>query len=225
MNNQLAPKAIAGFTLVELAMVLLIVAFLVGGLMMPLTAQIDSRNMSDTRRALSEIREALLGFATIHRRLPCPADKAITDPSDPKYGQEECTKTTEEGWLPWKTLGLSEIDPWGQRRSAASDAFVGFWHYRVDTAFADQTSPVSMDTSPTQLSLVDNAGNSLNTASQRPIVIVFSTGPNQRADGENGGTVDAIYQAGERTPNFDDATIWISRPILVSRLIAAGRLP
>jgi prepilin-type N-terminal cleavage/methylation domain-containing protein len=67
----------SGFTLVELAMVLFIVSLLIGGLLMPLSAQNEVRGRQETDRALATIREALIGFAAINGRLPCPADRTI----------------------------------------------------------------------------------------------------------------------------------------------------
>lgn len=55
-----------GFTLIELAIVLVIVTILVGGLAMPLSAQIQARRIAETRNTLAEAREALLGYAMTH---------------------------------------------------------------------------------------------------------------------------------------------------------------
>jgi len=52
-----------GFSLVELAIVLIIVALLLSSLLSPLSAQIDQRNYNETQQQISEIREALIGFA------------------------------------------------------------------------------------------------------------------------------------------------------------------
>jgi len=35
----------------------------------------------------------------------------------------------------------------------------------------------------------------------------------------------AVYQADVPSTAFDDILIWISRPILFNRMVAAGRLP
>lgn len=66
-----------GFTLAELAVVLAIVGLLLGGLLMPLTAQYDLRRRQETEKSLADIREALIGFAAINGRLPCPAPPGI----------------------------------------------------------------------------------------------------------------------------------------------------
>lgn len=52
-----------GFTLIELAIVLVIVTLLVGGLAMPLSAQIQARRIAETRTEMNATRDALLGFA------------------------------------------------------------------------------------------------------------------------------------------------------------------
>src|SRR5674476_71590 len=62
-----------GFTLIEMAMVLMIVGLLLGGMLVPLSAQMDQRNVSDTQKALSDIKEALIGYAIANGRFPCPA--------------------------------------------------------------------------------------------------------------------------------------------------------
>ena len=66
-----------GFSLVELAMVLFIVSLLIGGLMMPLSAQHEIHGRQETDKALTNIREALIGFAIVNGRLPCPAPATL----------------------------------------------------------------------------------------------------------------------------------------------------
>lgn len=55
-----------GFTLIEMAIVLVIVTILIGGLAMPLSAQIQARRIAETNRTLEEAREALIGYAMNH---------------------------------------------------------------------------------------------------------------------------------------------------------------
>jgi len=233
INYSRCPKRVrfqCGFTLTELAIVLIIVAFLISGMLMPLSAQKDLQDTSETQKQLAEIKEALLGFAVMNKRLPCP--DTDSDPAASGYGLEEpsCTSTvTEEGYLPWRTLGVSTMDAWGTRRTAASSPRLGDWRYRVDRNFANSTSLISLTTGFSTDSLViqDHGGINLTSTTERPIAIVFSTGRNHAPDGQNNsyeGT-SGIYEAGERTTNFDDVIIWISRPVLFNRLISAGRLP
>jgi len=56
-----------GFTLIEMAIVLVIITILIGGLAMPLSAQIQARRIAETKRTLEEAREAIIGYAMSHK--------------------------------------------------------------------------------------------------------------------------------------------------------------
>jgi len=216
-----------GFTLVEMAIVLTIVGVLLAGLLPTLSSQIEQQHRYDTRKALADIQQSLMGFAIINGRLPCPT--IITDPANAGYGLEAASCSgapAAEGYLPWKTLSVTEIDAWGSKRSNTADPWRGYWRYRVDRNFA---SAISMSTtfSADALTIKDNAGNSLTSSSERPIAIVFSTGPDLTANGQNASFEAAagIYQSDVPGASFDDILIWIARPQLFNRLVAAGKLP
>ena len=216
-----------GFTLVELAIVLVIVALLIGGMLIPLSAQKDIQNINETQKRLAEIKEALLGFAVVNRRLPCPDTDA--DPTAAGYGIEEASclaGLAAEGYLPWKTLGVSQTDAWGTNRVNSTDPRNGDWRYRADRNFA-QTILLATSFSADGLAVQDNSGNNLTSASERPVAIVFSAGPNLVADLGNSSyePTGGGYQAGDRSPTFDDMVIWVGRPILFNRMISAGVLP
>lgn len=129
-----------GFTLVELAVVMAIVALLLGGLMYTLAAQTEQRNFEETRRRLEQARELLLGFAIINGRLPCPARSAATAAPVTVAGDEVLTAATgcigdgvtdyygganggvTLGLLPARSIGFQQIDAagfavdaWGNR--------------------------------------------------------------------------------------------------------------
>ncbi len=119
----------SGFTLVEMAMVLMIVGLLLGGLLVPLSAQMDQRNSSDTQKAMSDINEAIIGYALSNGRLPCPANPSDVTGVTSTAGISRTTCTTaasSTGVLPWATLGVNETDAWGNR-----------YTYSVTPVFAD----------------------------------------------------------------------------------------
>lgn len=115
-----------GFTLIEMAVVLVVVMLLLGGLLVPLATQVEQRRIAETQKSLEEIKEALIGYAASHvdsnghPYLPCP-DAATGSPlavindgqedRDPSTGN--CVFTT--GNLPWVTLGTGATDAWGNR--------------------------------------------------------------------------------------------------------------
>jgi len=212
----------AGFTLAEMAIVLVIVGLLLGGLLIPLSAQQENQFRSETDKSLAEIREALIGYAIINGKLPCPMPTTITDPAAAGYGEAAATcNPGTEGYLPWKTLGVTETDTWGEPRSSSTQAFTGYWHYRVDDAFV---ATIAVNTSQSDgLSIDDHNGNSLTATTERPVAIVYSTGANRTADGQN-ASANTTFEAGEITSTFDDRVIWIGRPMLINRMVAAGTL-
>jgi prepilin-type N-terminal cleavage/methylation domain-containing protein len=55
-----------GFTLIEMAIVLVIITILIGGLAMPLSAQIQARRIAETRADMQAIHDALIGYAMSH---------------------------------------------------------------------------------------------------------------------------------------------------------------
>lgn len=107
-----------GFTLVELAIVLVIVTLLSTGLMVSLLAQQEGVAAAETQRRLADARDALLGFVAAHGRLPCPAAPASTGVEAPAGG-DKCDNPWD-GFLPAVTLGLAPtnengyaLDGWG----------------------------------------------------------------------------------------------------------------
>ncbi|MEW5861996.1 MAG: type II secretion system protein [Pseudomonadota bacterium] len=136
-----------GFTLTELAVVLAIVALLLGSLMYTLAAQTDQRNFEETRRRLEQARELLLGFAIVNGRLPCPARSAATatpatvpgdEVRDPATGACVGDAVTDyyggtsagatRGLLPARTIGYPVVD--------ASGLAVDAWGNRIRYAVA-----------------------------------------------------------------------------------------
>lgn len=228
MNVRPALKA-AGFTLTELAMVLLIVALLLGGLTVPLGAQDDMRRNAETQKRLADINEALLGYAAINKHLPCPMATTTSNPADARYGFEDSSQCGNEGILPWKTLGVAETDAWGGPRTGTADPFTAYWRYRVDVKFSTVGNGIQLAPSPTATSdalVVSERKNRLNNVGD-VVAVVYSCGPNRLADGDNGDASATSFETG--TPfgapyYFDDRLIWISRPALFGRLAANGTL-
>jgi prepilin-type N-terminal cleavage/methylation domain-containing protein len=107
----------AGFSLLELAIVLLIVGLLLGGLIMPLSARMDQQKVDTTRHQLEQIRQALVGYSLARDALPCPATPASNGLAAAAGGG--CAR--QHGFVPAVTLGLTGarnedqllLDAWG----------------------------------------------------------------------------------------------------------------
>lgn len=85
----------AGFTLLEMTIVLIVVGLVIG-MVAPLIGQItDSTREKSTSVRLDGIEEAIVAFVRSEGRVPCPAD-----PSDTPLGEERnsCSSTgTDDG--------------------------------------------------------------------------------------------------------------------------------
>jgi prepilin-type N-terminal cleavage/methylation domain-containing protein len=138
-----------GFTLVELAMVLFIVGLLLGGLLAPLSNRLEQENRSVTAGRMEEIKEALLGYAVINGRLPCPdcpdgnvgtcsavaaanRNDGISDWTG-TVGTRTCN--SQIGNLPWVDLQVPEYDTWNRH-----------YTYRATAEFTRESNTASCDT-------------------------------------------------------------------------------
>jgi len=230
-----------GFSLIELAIVLVIVTLLVGGLAMPLAAQIESRRIAETRKAMETIHDALIGYAMSHtgissgitrHYLPCP-DTDNDGVEEPRTS-EACP--ADRGGLPWITLGVKGDDAWGNR-----------YTYAVNANFSNSGGFTSIPATPASLNIYPSA--SCTTPAFMPSVpaIWVSHGPQGRgALNMNGGAplAPASVAPDERqnlnvasgslpcantnfvshtpTADFDDLVLWLSSNALFSRVCPSG---
>lgn len=240
----------AGFSLVELTIVLVIVALLAGGLMFGMTGQREQLQNKEAHQQLDFIRDALLGFAMSNGRLPCPADPTLVAGAGDEAAQQcivgrghvapyaciasdfQCAR--EYGALPWRALGLPESDVWGNR-----------FTYFVGYEFSDQLikgeidagrrTRFTLDTNG-RANIQDGLGN--NIVSAIPAVIVshgnrsagayLTTGtqlPGAAGDEAENANTTLTFISRTHNENFDDLVTWIIPTVLKSRMVAVGKLP
>ena len=141
-----APRPQTGFTLAELAIVVVIVSLLLGGMMAMVSAQREQRKWSETTSQLEAARDAILGYAIANGRLPCPANSASSG-AEVRQASGVCGAAGNDydyyggvvagvtyGLLPAVTLGYQPVDDQGY----AVDA----WGNRLRYALAKVTTPV-----------------------------------------------------------------------------------
>jgi prepilin-type N-terminal cleavage/methylation domain-containing protein len=101
-------RAQAAFTIVELAVVMAIIGLLLTGAMMTLSAQAEQRAFDETRRRLNAAVDAVISYAVVNGRLPCPAVAAASGDESP-VGGGVCTNAYS-GFLPARTIGFQPTD-------------------------------------------------------------------------------------------------------------------
>ncbi len=231
------PTRQAGFTLVEIAIVLLIVGLMIGGLIAPLSSQLEQRRVSETQQTMEQAREALIGYAVRNGYLPCPAISA-QDGREDRSGNL-CNK--RYGYLPWTTLGMGRLDGWGRViQYSVTPAFTNnavFFAIHTARDITIATRDANGDT--VQASEINDIpavlisfGRNGYGATSDQNTLLADTGVNnvdEKTNLQSGGTTfvtrvpatDAAAPGGE----FDDMVLWISPNILVNRMVAAQRLP
>jgi type II secretory pathway pseudopilin PulG len=217
----------SGFTLVELAVVMFVVALLVGGLLMPLSAQNELRQREDTHKLIADARDALMGYAASTGRVPCPALTALAGES-PAGGH--CAQ--QSGFLPALTLGVPAVDPWG--RSLRYAVATSYTATNTDTSVV--TTYTDAPTTAKQIALLPSGSEKIAVASD---LRTCSTGGDNRyvifgiastcaapAVSINDATIVAIWSDGkDDTTTADDILIFPALPALAGIMIKAGAAP
>ncbi len=122
------PTTSAGFTLVEIAVVIVVLGFLLAMIAGIATALIGQQRREVTRQRMAGVETALALFVSQNKRLPCPADGRIAGNAsgagtEARSGGGICqiggtANMQTHGVLPWQSLGLTEpdvTDGWGNR--------------------------------------------------------------------------------------------------------------
>jgi len=224
----------AGFTLVELAVVLLILALLAGPLTAGLSARIARQAEQRTDEALGEARDSLLGHLVRHNRLPCPA-KGPTDGAE-AYDGSTCAQYN--GLLPWATLGIRGEDGWARRL-----------RYVVTPAYTKPLTGIEDGKLEVFTRNLDGAELSLTTTTGQSPAVILSHGANglgaTHADGSpQPPPIAGSDEARNATANstrfysrtlsenpgapggaFDDRVTWLSPNLVAYHLSSAGKLP
>lgn len=227
-----------GFSLIEMAMVLLILSILLSGITLSLSQSVTNARRTETKNQLEMVQEALYGYAQDKGFLPCPADET---------GIEDCLLT--HGFVPNGLLSLPGrlnggllLDPWQNplRYSVIADFKFGGDITNVFKAPLPTMFTVC-DDSTTPITDISCAANALTNSSP---IIIFSIGENwnsynspaEQANSGNGVTLLGTYNihpngdnnfvsTGYSEDNFDDLILWLSPYTLYSRMIKAGQLP
>jgi prepilin-type N-terminal cleavage/methylation domain-containing protein len=226
----------SGFSLVELAIVLIIVALLTGGLLLGVSAQRNASEYAEAQRQLDSVREALLGYAMANGRLPCPAQANLpsTDANAGVARTPPCDNALQHGVLPWATLGVPQNDPWGRRLTYyASSAFTG-------SVAAGTLASFALTTTGSYANIKANGASTANIASDLPAVVVSHGSRGAGAWQSDGAQVavagaavdeaenadaDLTFIARTPDPSFDDLVTWVAASTLKAKMVAAGRLP
>lgn len=210
-----------GFSLVELAIVVLIVSILLTMGLAAFSVQVDTAALSATQKRQEAIKDALIAYLRKNRRLPCPETTGLAGGGTSPTGRENRTNglppdpsslcTSYVGTLPWLDLGLP--------KDAALDGYGNFHTYFVSSAddvlYPDWTLTANPGTttgfgtgSPGRFAITHNGQTTGVDASLYPLpalaaVVLVS-------HGKNG--FGAITEKGTRNVDSADASELANQP-------------
>jgi type II secretory pathway pseudopilin PulG len=213
----------------------------------------ERAQVAATTLALTQARDALIGFALVNGRLPRPAISGSNGVENPVACASDLVCT---GTLPWVTLGVGKLDSWGKALG-----------YSVTKAFSDPG--LALSTVPTRTVKTRNAtgvlvfvkGSSapcaVAAAAATDVVtdcasaVLFSYGKTNfgitdmgvvlsNVSGPPATNLDEVTNSTPTTLNFvqraasenmaaaggefDDIVIWLSANVLFDRMKKAGKL-
>lgn len=222
-----------GFSLIEIALVLVIVGLALGGIMSAIGPQLENKKISDTQKTLEETKEALIGYAIINKRLPGPATIASNGLAVACANEVACT-----GLIPWATLGVPKLDAWAKViRYSVTPAYVNADIPSSPPAatktIRTRTGGVLVDEPPTVPVVVFSQGNANFGTTDSGGTIVNGAAPNNLDEisnntGGTGGAAGTIFI--RRAPSgaavaggeFDDLVVTLTNTILIARMAKAG---
>jgi prepilin-type N-terminal cleavage/methylation domain-containing protein len=241
MKNNINEK---GFTLVEIAVVLVIVSLLIGSFIGSFAERIETTHIDNAKKELIEIKQVLMAYAYTKSPLflPCPDITVPPDGEGDDIGGV-CSAGTAVGTLPWRDLGMAQADVWGNRYS-----------YWVNTEYANNTIGFNMNTGDANSASINTRiNNNVVTIVPNAVAVVFSRGKNGLGgisiEGVNRDVIPAFgnghddelenadanstfmsrFYTDEGVASaggaFDDILVWINSYELKAKMVQAGVLP
>jgi len=171
----------AGFTLVEVCLVVLVGGILLAMFSDSLMQMLTDSKVKTTQTRIKEINSALRQYANYNNKLPCAANRDLA-PTDPNYGVAGTTAQCKAAWagtistggvrigmVPTRTLNLPDeygYDGWGSRLTyAVTEALTDTATYNVQSG---------------AISIVDENGNSVIQPAGKGNFLVLSAGPDRK---------------------------------------------
>ncbi len=219
----------SGFTLIELAIVLVIIGVLIGSFIGTLGSRIDTTRRAEAQADLEIIKTALLGYAMSSGGpfLPCPCttdcDLDTANPAGLENREADGTCTAGAGagylgYLAWGTLGLKPSDSWNT-----------LYRYWVDPAFSDDGTGAGSvfdlaDAGSGQIRTRSPDGTTTPLVANNVVAVIFTHGKNAYGGLSVDGVARPVIPAAniDETENNDTNSMFISRNPSAAGTTTAG---
>ena len=234
-----------GFSLVELAVVLVIVGIVITMGLKATMSVLESSTYSVTKAKQEQLKGSLVGFLRTNGRLPCPDNGAGV-----ATGVEASPCTDGYGVIPWQTLGISRdsaIDGWGNffTYRVANGSVAGSKNWTSKTVPASDFSVNELKTPTITLTFqeLDAAGTIFGTIKTAVAVIlshgkngfgakttkvgdripVTEAGASETINANNATTTFVLRPVSDSLP-YDDLLVFMTPQDLLQPLVSEGTL-
>lgn len=221
-----------GFTLIEMAVVVLLVGMLLSFGVAMLSAHLDNSARSVTIKRQEAIRDALVAYLLQNKRLPCPDDPAASAPNVAFDGIEDRTAATAGppptpnvgtacarafGTVPYQTLGLA--------RDAVQDGWNNLFSYHLSTTPYNLAVTGSFNAGSRGAVTVStrNTAGALTAVTSTAAVIVVSHGKNGLGAYTIRGSRNTLPATADELENANADSVYVRRDF--SENTAAGGGP
>lgn len=200
-----------GFTLAEMAIVIVIASILLVTGVKVLTAQMDNAAYSATRSKQYQIKDMLITYLGNNKRLPCPDTRNGQGPgaisfstANPPDGSENRSPSGDVtgncarhfGVLPYQTLGLS--------RDVAVDGWGNYFSYQLaNVAEWEKTGDFSVNNVGNVTVNDRDGGGAVATLTTEAVVLVISHGKNGLGAYSTKGTRATLPTGADESDNTD----------------------
>lgn len=220
-----------GFTLVEMAIVVLLAGILMTFGVAMLSAQLDNTAISVAKKRQEAIRGALAAYLATNKRLPCPDYPSATAPNTAFDGIEDRTGGTagtppvpdtttacvkSYGTLPYLTLGLSS--------ESALDGWNNLFSYQVSTTPYNWTLNTSFNAG-SQGGITVNGRTSagvLAVITANAVVTLVSHGKNGLGAYTVKGTRNSLPLTTDELENTNGDTVYVKRDYSDNTTVSGG---
>jgi prepilin-type N-terminal cleavage/methylation domain-containing protein len=188
-TKELSSLAKKGFTLIELAFVLVIIGLLISAGAELLPMLVKQSKFKQNQILVNDAKTAIMGYALATGRLPYASTNIITGTA---------VANTARGYLPWATLGIP-----------GKDAYLNTLFYAVDPYLANTTSAIQLKTHLSELINGTHAPSLFcNGVLYKEAFVVISAGENRRANSPNDDNGDGVISvAGDNNQFADPSTV------------------
>lgn len=226
-----------GFTLIEIAIVLVVIGLLLSGGLLAIAPVLQSSRVTETNSKLDLLEDALILHAIVNGCLPCPATGTVLSETgtagqavdDAAYntGCADNNCAAAQGVVPWQNLGISEAeatDGFGYRISYAVDNTVVLANgmdrtggYPAGTLSVNNTAAVSLTTAAAYVLISHGDDNSLAFATGSGAQTIDPNGSANQLENANADTtfVQDVFFNLAGAAHFDDIVRWRTAPMVV----------